>query len=58
MCFLSAGACHAGDWWTVIESEPSLGSTVQLHQSAYPRGPEFASAALEMDGPFMNVNKG
>ncbi|BFZ22072.1 hypothetical protein BsWGS_25111 [Bradybaena similaris] len=51
------GACHAGDWWTVIESEPSLGSTVQLHQSAYPRGPEFASAALEMDGPFMNVNK-
>ncbi|CAL1539739.1 unnamed protein product [Lymnaea stagnalis] len=53
----SIGNSHPGDWWTALESEPSLGSTVQLHQAAYLRGPEFASTTLEMDGPFMNVNK-
>ncbi|KAH9498826.1 Nephrocystin-3 [Bulinus truncatus] len=51
------GNSHPGDWWTALESEPSLGSTVQLHQAAYMRGPEFASTTLEMDGPFLNVNK-
>ncbi|KAI8761259.1 nephrocystin-3, partial [Biomphalaria glabrata] len=51
------GNSHPGDWWTALESEPSLGSTVQLHQASYLRGPEFASTTLEMDGPFLNVNK-
>ncbi|XP_060562366.1 nephrocystin-3-like [Ruditapes philippinarum] len=45
-----------GDWWTNVESESSMGSTVQLHQSTL-RGPEFASSMMEFDGPFTNVNK-
>lgn len=45
-----------GDWWTNVESESSMGSTVQLHQTTL-RGPEFASSMMEFDGPFTNVNK-
>ncbi|KAL4217270.1 Nephrocystin-3 [Mactra antiquata] len=45
-----------GDWWTTVESESSMGSTVQLHQTIL-RGPEFASSMMEFDGPFTNVNK-
>ncbi|XP_005107932.1 nephrocystin-3 [Aplysia californica] len=51
------GNSHPGDWWATLESEPSLGSTVQLHQPAFLKGPEFASTSLDMDGPFINVNK-
>ncbi|XP_041374620.1 nephrocystin-3-like [Gigantopelta aegis] len=52
-----AGTSNPGDWWTALESEPSLGSTIQLHQPAYLRGPEFAHSLLELEGPFINVNK-
>ncbi|KAJ8320207.1 hypothetical protein KUTeg_001794 [Tegillarca granosa] len=38
------------------ESEPSLGSTIQLHQTTI-RGPEFAHSMMETEGPFTNVNK-
>ena len=47
----------AGDWWTALESEPSLGSTTQLHTSGF-RGPELAHSLMESEGPFTNVNKG
>ncbi|KAK6166073.1 hypothetical protein SNE40_022850 [Patella caerulea] len=47
------GNNNPGDWW----SEPSLGSTVQLHQPTYLRGPEFAHTMMELEGPFTNVNK-
>ena len=57
LCLGSAG--NPGDWWTALESEPSLGSTTQLHMSSTAlRGPEFAQGMLELDGPFTNVNKG
>ncbi|ELT90544.1 hypothetical protein CAPTEDRAFT_186605 [Capitella teleta] len=48
---------NPGDWWTALESEPSLGSTTQLH-TMVSRGPEFAHTLHEMDGPYINVNKG
>lgn len=48
---------NPGDWWTALESEPSFGSTMQLHQPMF-RGPEFAHSMMEMEGPFTNVNKG
>ena len=51
------GNGHPGNWWTGLESEPSMGSTTQLHTPTF-RGPEFAHSFLEMDGPFINVNKG
>ena len=51
------GAGNPGDWWTALESEPSLGSTSQLHVTGL-KGPEFALSTMEMDGPFTNVNKG
>ncbi|PVD37428.1 hypothetical protein C0Q70_00018 [Pomacea canaliculata] len=51
------GNANPGDWWTVLESEPSLGSTAQLHQPAFLRGPEFVSTLMEMEGPFTNVTK-
>ncbi|KAK3582860.1 hypothetical protein CHS0354_012470 [Potamilus streckersoni] len=44
-----------GDWWTAIESEPSLGSSAHLHTTL--RGPEFAHSMMEMEGPFTNVHK-
>ena len=53
---LQLGAGNPGDWWTALESEPSLGSTTQLHQGF--RGPEFAQSLIELEGPFTNVNKG
>ncbi|XP_071103665.1 nephrocystin-3-like [Haliotis cracherodii] len=53
----SIGNSNPGDWWTALESEPSLGSTVQLHQPAFLRGPEFANSVMELEGPFTNVNK-
>jgi len=34
-----------------------MGSTTQLHTPMF-RGPEFAHSLLEMDGPYINVNKG
>ena len=51
------GTGNPGDWWTALESEPSLGSTTQLHTPAY-KGPELANTMIEMDGPYINVNKG
>ena len=54
---LLLGGGHPGDWWTALESEPSLGSTTQLH-TPVTRGPEFAHTMLDTDGPYINVNKG
>ena len=54
---LTVGAGNPGDWWTTLDSEPSLGSTSQLHASSL-RGPELANSMMELDGPFTNVNKG
>ncbi|KAI0213397.1 Nephrocystin-3 [Lamellibrachia satsuma] len=53
---LPIGNGHPGNWWTALESEPSMGSTTQLHTPMF-RGPEFAHGLLEMDGPYINVNK-
>ena len=47
---------NPGDWWAALESEPSLGSTTQLHTPAY-KGLEFAHSMVDLDGPFTNVNK-
>ena len=55
---LHIGNANPGDWWTALESEPSLGSSAQLHQPAFLRGPEFVSTLMEMEGPFTNVTKG
>ncbi|XP_064597908.1 LOW QUALITY PROTEIN: nephrocystin-3-like [Liolophura sinensis] len=52
----NADSGNPGDWWTALESEPSFGSTMQLHQPMF-RGPEFAHSMMEMEGPFTNVNK-
>ena len=51
------GNPNPGDWWTALESEPSLGSSIQLHQPTI-RGPELATSMMDTDGPFTNVNKG
>lgn len=51
----SVGSAYPGDWWTALESEPSLGSTFQLHPTL--RGPELANCLMELEGPFTNVNK-
>ena len=56
--FIFLGSANPNDWWMAIESEPSLGSTTQLHMSCTLKGPEFAQGMLELDGPFTNVNKG
>ena len=55
--FLTAGG-QSGEWWMAGESEPSLGSTTQLHTQNTFRGPEFAHTMMELDGPYLNVNKG
>ena len=55
---LYLGSANPTDWWMALESEPSLGSTTQLHMSSTLKGPEFAQGMLELDGPFTNVNKG
>lgn len=47
---------YPGDWWTALESEPSIFS-VHMHQPVI-RGPEFAHSMMELEGPFTNVNKG
>jgi hypothetical protein len=49
---------NPGDWWTALESEPSLGSMTQLHAPATYKGPEFGHMLIEMEGPYLNVNKG
>ena len=54
-CYVASG--NQGDWWTVLESEPSMGSTTQLHTASM-RGPELAHTMMEMEGPYVNVNKG
>ncbi|KAL5005675.1 hypothetical protein ScPMuIL_016833 [Solemya velum] len=46
---------YPGDWWTALESEPSIFS-VHMHQPVI-RGPEFAHSMMELEGPFTNVNK-
>ncbi|KAK2146989.1 hypothetical protein LSH36_575g02042 [Paralvinella palmiformis] len=48
---------NPGDWWTALESEPSMGSTTQLHIPVSYRGPELGHTLLEMEGPYLNVNK-
>ena len=56
-CGFPSGSGNPGDWWTALESEPSLGSTTQLH-TIVSRGPEFAHTVHELEGPYINVNKG
>lgn len=47
------------DWWTTPDSEPSLASSTPLQgYAAMYRGPEFAHSAVELDGPYININKG
>ncbi len=53
----AVGGGTPGEWWTALESEPSLGSTTQLHAQGSVRGPEFAQGMLELDGPF-TLHKG
>ncbi|XP_033113805.1 nephrocystin-3-like [Anneissia japonica] len=48
---------NVGDWWTALESEPSLGSTTQL-QSLHLRGPEFAYNRGDNESPVININNG
>ncbi|XP_069108020.1 nephrocystin-3-like [Argopecten irradians] len=54
--FMEPAMGNPGDWWTALESEPSLGSTIQLHQPTI-KGPEFAHSMMDTDGPFTNVNR-
>ncbi|CAH1273997.1 KLC4 [Branchiostoma lanceolatum] len=46
---------NPGDWGTALGSEPSLGSTVQMHLAV--KGPELATSLIDLDGPFTNINK-
>ncbi|KAI5933538.1 Nephrocystin-3 [Manis javanica] len=45
------------EYWTggALESEPSIGSMIQLQQSF--RGPELAHSSIDVEGPFANVNR-
>ena len=52
--FLLAG--H-NDWWTLMESEPSLGSTTQLHLPTT-RGPELFTGPNDIELPYVKVNRG
>lgn len=56
LCFIPSVGSNPGDWWTALESEPSMGSTTQLHVPVSYRGPELG--LLEVEGPYLNVNKG
>ncbi|XP_077997174.1 nephrocystin-3-like [Glandiceps talaboti] len=49
------GNANPGDWWTALESEPSIGSTTQLQPMF--KGPEFAHSLGDIEGPFTTVNK-
>ncbi|XP_017262321.1 nephrocystin-3 [Kryptolebias marmoratus] len=40
---------------TVLGSEPSMGSMMQLQQTF--RGPEFAHSLIDVEGPFANVSR-
>ncbi|XP_023932198.1 nephrocystin-3-like [Lingula anatina] len=51
------GGGQSGDWWTNLDSEPSMGSTLQLQTFINRGGPEFAHSIVELDGPFTNVTK-
>lgn len=51
------GNANPGDWWTALESEPSLSNISQGHQTTL-RGPEFAQCMMETEGPFNNINRG
>lgn len=53
-----SGFGSLGDWWTAVDSEPSLSGASQLHGNAVYRGPEFAHSIDELDGPYVTVNKG
>ena len=53
----SVAGRNSGEWWMQAESEPSIVSANQLQTNTF-KGPEFAHASLEMDGPFLNINKG
>ena len=56
---LVAGFSNLGDWWTAVDSEPSLSGTSRLHNgSVNYRGPEFANNVDELDGPYITINKG
>lgn len=52
----SLGNPNPGDWWTALESEPSLSNISQGHQTTL-RGPEFAQCMMETEGPFNNINR-
>ncbi|XP_055509853.1 nephrocystin-3-like [Leucoraja erinacea] len=45
------------DYWSggVLGSEPSMGSMIQLQHTF--RGPEFAQSSIDVEGPFINVNR-
>jgi len=58
-CFYLTGFSNLGDWWTAVDSEPSLSGASRLHNgSAIYRGPEFAHTVDELDGPYITINKG
>ncbi|XP_071941741.1 nephrocystin-3-like [Antedon mediterranea] len=46
-----------GDWWTTVESEPSLGSTTQL-QSLHARGPDNPYNPVDNESLFVNSYNG
>ncbi|KAK3083411.1 hypothetical protein FSP39_021957 [Pinctada imbricata] len=52
----SLGSPNPGDWWTALESEPSISNVSQVQQSTF-RGPELAHSMMEPDGPFNNINR-
>ena len=48
VCRAANEANNPGDWWTQLESNPSVGSTTQLHQTMI-RGHEFTSSLLQLE---------
>ncbi|XP_022107345.1 nephrocystin-3-like [Acanthaster planci] len=53
---LDAGNSYPGDWWTALESEPSLGSVSQLQM--LPRGQEVSPNLTDIDSTFTSLNRG
>ncbi|XP_038047138.1 nephrocystin-3-like [Patiria miniata] len=53
---LDTGNSYPGDWWTALESEPSLGSMSQLQM--LPRGHEVYPNLTDIDSAFTNLNRG
>ncbi|XP_071791220.1 nephrocystin-3-like [Asterias amurensis] len=53
---LDPGNSYPGDWWTALESEPSLGSMSQLQ--TLPRGHEISPNLTDIDSTFTSLNRG